>query len=317
MSGALPGPMVHGRRAAVRGALAAGLGYFYWGLVPIYWRRLATVDAREIIAHRLVWLLVFLAAVLLARGGFSELRAALSTRRSVALNFLSGTLLTVNWLVYVWGVNHGHVIECSLGYFLVPLISVTLGQVVLHERLRAGQRAAVACAAAGVALQLVQVGRLPWIALTLAVAFGLYGLLRKQSSLGSLTGLAVETTLLAPFAATYLLWRHHTGEGALGRVDLPTHFLVLGLGVVTAVPLLLFAYGARRVPLATLGLLQYITPTVQFALGVWVFHETFPPERALSFILIWTALALYAVEGVWAQRAGQKLAALAAGSGPV
>jgi chloramphenicol-sensitive protein RarD len=302
MSGAAGGAPAPDERAAVRGGVAAALCYLTWGLVPLYWHQLAAIDALELIAHRLVWSLVFLVAVLLVRRALPEIKTGLNSPRAVTVNLISSTLLTVNWLVYVWGINHGHIIECSLGYFLVPLLNVALGRIVLHEKLRPAQWAAIICAAAGVVLQLVQLGRLPWIALALAVTFGLYGLLRKQSPLGPLTGLAVETALLAPLAAAYLLWRHHTGEGALGRVDWPTHVLVLSAGVITAVPLLLFAYGARRIRLSTLGLLQYIAPTVQFALGVWVYHEPFSRDRALSFAFIWAGLALYTIDGVRTQR---------------
>ena len=287
---------------AGRGALAAAACYLLWGLVPLYWHQLAGVDAVELIAHRLVWSMVLLIAVLAWRSGFSGMRAALGSPRSFALNLVSSTLLTVNWLVYVWAVHHGHVIECSLGYFLVPLLNVALGRWVLREHLRPLQWTAIICAALGVAVQVVQVGRPPWIALALALSFGFYGLLRKQSALGPLTGLAVETVLLAPLAVAYLLWRQHTGEGALGRADAATQWLVLSTGVVTAVPLLLFAYGARRIRLTTLGLLQYIAPTVQFTLGVAVFHEAFSRERAAAFALIWAGLALYTFDNVWAQR---------------
>jgi len=283
---------------AARGALAAALCYLFWGLVPLYWRQLAVVDAVELIAHRLVWSLVFVMAVIFYRAGWKELRAALGTRRGVGLNLLSSALLTGNWLVYVWGVNSGHVIECSLGYFLVPLLNTALGRWVLRERLRPAQLVAIGCAAVGVAVQLVQVGRLPWIALTLAVTFGGYGLLRKLSPLGPLTGLAVETTLLAPAAAAFLLWRQHTGEGALGHASATLQALVLSTGVVTAVPLLLFAYGARRIRLTTLGLLQYIAPTVQFTLGVTVFQETFDRHQALAFAFIWAGLVLYTIDNL-------------------
>ena len=303
MSDASRGAPVPDHRTAARGALAAALCYLTWGLVPLYWHQLAAIDALELIAHRLVWSLVFLVAVLLFRRALPEIKSGLNSPRAVTVNLLSSTLLTVNWLVYVWGINHGHVIECSLGYFLVPLLNVALGRIVLHEKLRPAQWAAIVCAALGVVLQLVQLGRLPWIALVLAVTFGLYGLLRKQSPLGPLTGLAVETALLAPLAVAYLLWRYHTGEGALGRVDWPTHVLVLSAGIITAVPLLLFAYGARRIRLSTLGLLQYIAPTAQFALGVWVYHEAFSRDRALSFAFIWAGLALYTVDGILTQRA--------------
>lgn len=287
---------------ATRGALAAALCYLCWGLVPLFWRQLAGVDARELIAHRLAWSLVFLGLVILVRGGWREVRAALASRRSFWINLVSSSLLTANWLIYVWGVNTGHLIECSLGYFLVPLLNVAMGRLVLHEKLRFIQWVAIGFAAAGVGLHVLQLGRLPWIALSLALTFGAYGLLRKRSPLGPLTGLTVETLLLAPVAAGFLLWRQHTGEGALGHRDFITQLLVLSTGIVTAIPLLLFAYGARRIRLSTLGLLQYITPSVQFALGFWVYHEPFSAERAWSFAIIWAGLVLYTIDSVWQQR---------------
>ncbi len=288
--------------AAGRGALAAAACYFIWGLFPLFWRQLADVDATELIAHRHIWSLVFVLAVMAASTGVAELRAALHSRESLQWHALSGVLLTINWLVYVWGVNHGHVLETSLGYFLVPLVNVALGRLVLHERLRPLQWTAIGCAAFGVALMLVRVGRPPWIALTLAVTFGAYGLLRKKSPLGPLTGLGLETLLLAPLALAYLAWQQHTGAGALGRVSPAEHVLLVSVGVVTAVPLLLFAYGARRIRLSTLGLLQYIAPTVQFTLGLWIFHEPFSRERAAAFAFIWFGLALYTADNLWAQR---------------
>ncbi len=276
--------------------------YFAWGLVPLYWKQLASVHPVELIAHRHVWSLVLVLGLVLAQGKFGEVRAALGTRRSVGLNFLSATLLTANWLIYVWGVNTGHVIECSLGYFLVPLVNVALGRWVLHEHLRRLQWVAIAGAATGVAVMMWQLGRPPWIALALAGTWGGYGLLRKKSPLGSLTGLTVETLLLAPLAVGFLLWQHHTGAGALGRADALTQILVLSAGVITAIPLLLFAFGARRIRLSTMGLLQYLAPTVQFALGVWVYHEPFSRERLIGFVFIWAGLALYTADNLWAQR---------------
>lgn len=289
-------------RSPTRGLLAAFGCYFTWGLVPLFWKQLAAVDAFELIAQRLVWSCVLLAPLLAWRGGWGDARIALGTPRGFAINFLSSVLLTVNWLVYVWAVNAGQVVECSLGYFLVPLINVALGKLVLHEKLRRAQWAAIALAALGVLLLLVRLGRLPWVALALAATFGTYGLLRKQSPLGPLTGLAVETTLLAPFALVFLLWRALHGGGALGHASIGTQFLIATTGVVTAVPLLLFAYGARRLKLTTLGLLQYVAPTVQFAIGVLVYHEAFSRERAQSFALIWAALAIYTVDALWQGR---------------
>jgi chloramphenicol-sensitive protein RarD len=289
-------------RAAARGALAAAVCYACWGLFPIYWKHLASVNAAELIAHRHVWSLGFVLIAMALGSGFRELKAALQSGPALRWHAASGILLTLNWLVYVWGVNHGHVLETSLGYFLVPLINVGLGRLVLHERLRPAQWTAISLAILGVLLMLVGVGRFPWIALTLAVSFGFYGLLRKKSPLGALTGLGLETLLLAPLAIAFLVWQQVTGAGALGRVGAVEHVLLFAAGIVTAIPLLLFAYGARRIRLATLGLLQYIAPTIQFALGVWLYHERFESERAVAFALIWCGLALYTVDNLRAPR---------------
>lgn len=290
------------RSATARGALAAATCYLVWGLVPLYWKRLASVDALELIAHRHVWSLVFVGAIVILQRGIADVRAALSGPRAVCINLVSAILLTGNWLVYVWGVNTGHVVEASLGYFLVPLVNVASGRFVLHEHLRRLQWLAIACAAIGVTLLVFQLGRPPWIALALAATWGGYSLMRKKSPLGALTGLTVETLLLAPLAIGFLVWRQHSGEGALGRVGPGMTLLILSAGVITAIPLILFAYAARRIRLSTLGLLQYLTPSVQFALGVWVYREPFPRERILCFAFIWAGLALYTADSVWAQR---------------
>jgi chloramphenicol-sensitive protein RarD len=273
-----------------------------WGLVPLYWKQLQAIEAVELIAHRVVWSLLFVAALLRARGGFGAVRAALGAWRLLPINLLSSLLLSVNWLVYVWAVNRGQVIECSLGYFLTPLLSVVLGRFVLREHLRRWQWFAVGLAAVGVMVQLAQLGRLPWIALALAASFSLYGLLRKQSALGPLIGLAVETALLAPVAALYLLWRYHAGTGALGQVDLRSHLLILSAGVITTIPLLCFAVAARRMRLVALGVLSYLGPTCQFAIGLFVYGEPFSRQRAVSFVLIWTGLALYTADALWTNR---------------
>lgn len=289
--------------SARSGALAAGACYFLWGLVPLYWKPLAAIDPVELIAHRHVWSLVLLLLLLLGiAGGYGEVRQALSSFRSLGRLFLSSGLLTLNWLVYVWGVSTGHIVETSLGYFLVPLVNVAAGRFVLGEHLRPAQIGAIALAAAGVVLMIIQAGRPPWIALLIAGTWGAYSLLRKQSSLGAITGLAVETLVLSPLAVGYLLWCHAQGTGALGRVDVSTHVLILSAGIVTAVPLLLFAYAARRIRLSTLGLLQYLAPSVQLALGVLVYHEPFSRSRFLSFGLIWTALVVYSTDNLLSQR---------------
>jgi len=250
---------------------AASASYLLWGLFPLFWRLLAAVDATELIAHRVVWSLLFLLGVVAAQQRLSELGRACWVRQNLRVHALSGALLTVNWLVYVWGVNHGHVIECSLGYFLVPLINVALGRWLLHERLRKAQLVAIVVAALGVALMVWRVGRFPWIALTLAVTFGCYGLLRKRSNLGPLLGLTLETLLLVPFAAGFLLWR--------------------------------FAKGARGLRMITLGLLQYLAPTCQFLLGWLLYNETLGDARASAFLLIWAGLAIYSLDAVVASRA--------------
>lgn len=290
-----------GGQSSVRGGLAALTCYLAWGIFPVYWHWLASVDATELIAHRLFWTMVVTVPLLWWRDGLESVYAAFNSGRIVLNHALSGVLLTINWLVFVWAVNHGHVIETSLGYFLVPLVNVALGWSVLHEKLRRAQWTAIAFAAAGVAWQLWQLGRLPWIALVLAGTFGTYGLLRKRSPLGSLTGLTVETLLLAPLAGGFLLWRTHAGTGALGFAPASIQLLVLTTGVITATPLLLFGYGARRLKLTTMGLLQYAAPTVQFALGLWFFAEPFSAARAQSFVLIWIGLAIYSVDG-WRHR---------------
>lgn len=278
--------------------MAAAASYFAWGLFPLYWKQLAGIDALELIAHRHVWSLGFVLLLMAAGAGWGELRAAVCSRAAVGWHAASGLLLTVNWLVFVWGVNHGHVLEASLGYFLVPLVNVGLGRFMLHEHLRRAQWIAIGCATVGVGLLLVAVGKLPWIALSLAGTFGAYGLLRKKSPLGPLVGLGLETLLLAPLALAFLLWRNHTGMGAFGHASGGVHVLLVSAGAITAVPLLLFAYGARRIRFATLGLLQYIAPTVQFALGAWFYHEPISPERAAAFAFIWGGLALYTIDNL-------------------
>ena len=282
---------------------AASASYFFWGLFPLFWHLLAAVDATELIAHRVVWSLLFLLGVVAAQQRLSELGRACWVRQNLRVHAASGALLTVNWLVYVWGVNSGHVIECSLGYFLVPLINVALGRWLLHEHLRKAQLAAIVVAALGVALMVWRVGRFPWIALTLAVTFGFYGLLRKRSNLGPLVGLTLETLLLAPLAAGFLLWRFAQNRGALGHVDVATTWIILSCGVVTAVPLLLFAKGARGLRMITLGLLQYLAPTCQFLLGWLLYNETLGDARASAFLLIWAGLAIYSLDAVVASRA--------------
>ncbi len=281
------------QKHTLNGASAAILAYLLWGLFPIYWKQLHGIAATELIAHRVVWSLVFVAALVSWTGAWAELKPALTSPQKLGLHLASGALLSVNWLTYVWGVNHDRVLETSLGYFLVPLCNIAMGRFLLHEHLHARQWWAVALAVGGVALQFQGVGGVPWVALIITVSWALYGYLRKQSPLSSLPGLTLETALLAPVAGTYLVFLAAHGGGALGHASAWQQAGVLSAGIVTAVPLLLFASGARRLPLGTLGVLQYIVPSIGFLIGAFVYHEPLTPLRLASFACIWIALAIY------------------------
>lgn len=282
------------------GVIATMSAFVLWGLFPIFWKQLTGVNALELIAHRILWSLLFLIPIVVMRGTWGASMRALREPAAVRVHLLSGALLTLNWLVFVWAVNEGRIVETALGYFLTPLVNVAFGIIFLRERLRVAQGVALAIASAGVAVLILRLGQFPWVALALAATFGSYGLLRKKSTLGSLSGLTLETTLMLPLALGFLAWRHATGVGALGEIGAVQAALVIGSGIVTAVPLLLFAQGARLIQLSTVGLLQYIAPSVQFAIGVLVYAEPMPPERMWAFGLIWTALALYSADSVWA-----------------
>ncbi|MBB5017988.1 chloramphenicol-sensitive protein RarD [Chitinivorax tropicus] len=284
------------------GLLFAFGAYFCWGLFPLYWKPLQHVPALEILAHRVAWSLLLLAGVLTIRRHWSWLDGAVRTPRVLGGFLASSVLLSVNWFIYIWAVNAGHVVESSLGYFINPLISVLLGSLVLHERLRTAQLLAVSIAALGVIWLTVSLGKLPWIALALAVSFGMYGLLRKVASLGSLEGLSLETMLIGGPAVGFLLWSEWQGSGHFAHVDAFTNAMLLGSGVVTAIPLLLFGAGARQLTLTTLGLMQYIAPTLQFLIGVFVYHEPFNQDKLVGFGLIWLALLLFSGEGLWRSR---------------
>jgi len=279
------------------GILYATLAYVAWGIFPVYFHQVAAVPAWEVVMHRTLWSMVFVTAVLVARKQLAWVAALRHQPRVVAAFLLSALLLSTNWLIYVWAVHNHHVVDASLGYFILPLVNVAMGYVFLRERPRPGQWMALAVAASGVVWLTVQTGHLPWIALALACTFGFYGLLRKTAVLGALEGLALETALLAPLAVGFLAWWTWTGQAVWVTADAATLGWLVAAGPITAVPLLLFAAGARRIPLATMGVLQYISPSLQFALGVWLFGETVQPARLAGFVLIWVALVLYTLEG--------------------
>ena len=285
------------------GLVYAALAYIAWGLFPIYFHALARVDAFEIVMHRSLWSFVFVWAVLLATRRLQWVGGVVRQPRLVAQFVLSALLLSANWLLYVWAVNHGHVVEASLGYFVTPLVNVLLGTWVLKERPRRLQWLAVAIAACGVLWLALTLGRPPWIALGLAGSFGSYGLLRKTAPLGALEGLAMETAVMAPVAIVALAWMAVPRGGVFAGMDGATVGWLLFAGPITAIPLLLFAAGARRITLATLGTLQYLSPTIQFLLGVAWFGEPLQGTRLVGFVLIWLALGVYSVDGfLWLRR---------------
>jgi chloramphenicol-sensitive protein RarD len=287
---------------ARRGALMAGGSFLLWGLLPLYWKQLQAVPATELLCHRMVWSLFFLLAMLAAQGTLRGLAAALAMPRLAALNILASLLLAANLFIYVWGVNHDRVIEISLGYFLSPLCYIALGRVLLRERLRRLQWAAVILAAFGVALLLLRLEHAPWVAFGLASTWAFYGVLKKKSALGSLHGLTIETLLLFPFAAAWLVWLAVRGGGAFGHATVSLHTLVIGTGLVTAVPLLMFAWGARRLRFTTIGLLQYLGPTLQFLIGLLVYHEPMGAPQLRAFAFIWAGLLLYTADSFFAER---------------
>lgn len=284
------------------GVLQAALAYALWGLFPLYFHLVAAVAPLEIVLHRSLWSLVFVLGLLAVLRRWAWLREAFHRPRTLAIFTLSALLLAGNWLVYVWAVNHGRVVDASLGYFITPLVNVLLGTFVLGERPRRAQGWALAVAAAGVLWLTFFAGALPWVGLMLATTFGLYGLMRKTAPLGAVEGLALETLLLAPLAVGLLAWQTMQGGSAFSAGNAPLLGLLVLAGPLTALPLLLFAAAARRIPLITLGIVQYISPTLQFALGVWLFREPFAGPRLVGFLLIWAALLMYTVEGWRAMR---------------
>ena len=260
------------------------------------------------LAHRVFWSLAFLLILLAARRRWSWLVEVARQPRVLAAFAASAVLLSINWVTYIWAVGNDHVVDASLGYFMTPLVNVALGYTALNERLRRIQWFALSLATLGVLWLTFQAGQLPWIALILASSFGAYGLLRKIATLGALEGLTLETMVLLPAAIAGFWYLQASGSARFPTSDTATNLWLLGVGPLTAVPLLLFAAGARRLPLATLGLIQYLSPTLQFLIGIWVFHEPFSALRMVGFGLIWAALVLYSIDGWRSRSAPQALA---------
>jgi len=279
------------------GMLYAAGAFLSWGLFPLYFHAIKNVPASEILAHRMAWSLIFLMLVLALRRQWKWLPQVLRQPKVVGSFLASAFLLSANWFVYIWAVNNGHVVDASLGYFINPLVNVLLGMLVLKEKLRRGQWIAIGVAATGVAWLTWQAGQVPYIALVLALSFGAYGLLRKTAALAALEGLSFETLILFPLAVAYLGWLVYHGQSVfLNAEEDSTRWLLAAAGPTTAIPLLLFAAGARRIPMSVLGMLQYMSPSLQMLLGVWIFHEAFSSSKLVGFLFIWSALAIYMLE---------------------
>jgi len=290
----------------------SGLGaYALWGLFPLYFPLLEPATGLEIVAHRVLWSLLFVGLLLTVVRRWSHVRAAVAHRRTVVVLAGAAVLIATNWLIFVYGVNSGHVVETSLGYFINPLVSVVLGVVGFSERLRPLQWTAVGIAAVAVAVLTVDYGRPPWIALSLALTFGLYGLMKKLVKVEAAPGLFVETAIVALPAAVALGVLHGTGSGTFAQVGAAHALLLVSSGAATAIPLLLFAAAARRIPLSTVGLLQYLTPLMQLAIGVFVYSEPMPPARLAGFAIVWLALGVFTVDMLRHARANSRRVDLA------
>jgi chloramphenicol-sensitive protein RarD len=276
-----------------------GLGaYLSWGFFPLYWPLMAPSGPIEILAHRVLWSLVSVVVLCTVVRNWAKVKAIATNPRKLGLIAVGAAVLALNWVAFIWGVNNGHVVETSLGYFINPLLTVLIGVVVLGERLRRAQWAALSLALVAVLVLTWDYGRLPWLALTLALTFGIYGLMKKKADVGAVEGLAVETAVIVPAAAGYLVFLHAGGGGTFATLGWGHALLLVGTGLVTIIPLLFFGGAATRIPLATLGMLQYITPIIQFILGLVVFHEAMTTTRWLGFALVWTSLLLVTAESL-------------------
>lgn len=280
------------------GVLSAGCAFLMWGVFPLYLKTLKAIPPLEILSHRVFWSFIMLALILTLRHQWGWITSIKKNPRITAAFIASASMLAINWVVYIWSINHDRIVDASLGYFIAPLFNVLFG-VMLGERLRMWQWISVGLAATGVAWLTISAGQLPWIGLTLAFTFGLYGLLRKTASLGALEGLTLETLVMLPLSALFLLLPESGSSHAFVNAGINTSLLLIAAGPVTAIPLLLFAYGARRIPLSLVGILQYIGPTIQLLLGIYLYNEAFSPTKFIGYGLIWCALGLYSIESLW------------------
>ncbi|MGB5985414.1 MAG: EamA family transporter RarD [Desulfobacterales bacterium] len=293
----MPRPAPSAISTPASSGLVAGLAaYLAWGLLPMYWKEVQIVPALEILCHRIIWSGLFCGLCLHAIKGWREVGEAFRSRKNMAFLAASSLLVATNWGVYIYAVNAGYVLQCSLGYYINPLVNVVLGFLFFQDRPRPLQWLAIGLAAAGVTNEVLRFGHLPWIALVLAFSFGMYGLVRKKMGSGPLVGIFIETCFLSIPALIWLILLELQGRGALGARGLKIDLLLLGAGAVTTLPLLGFTYGARRLSLVTMGILQYVAPTCMFLLGVLVYDEAFSPAQLATFVLIWCGVLLYTGE---------------------
>jgi len=295
-------PLSKARRETLTGVFYAASAFLIWGLSPVYWKTMQAVPALEIVTHRVIWSFFILLALTLAQRRGVELAEVLKTPRTLLILIATTLLVSVNWLLYIWAVNAGYMLQASLGYYINPLVNVLLGMVFLKEHLRRPQVLAVLLACTAVAFRTVSYGQFPWIALTLAFTFGSYGLIRKVAPVSPLVGLTVETLLLTPIGVAYLIYLERQDVGALFHGDLALDALLIGTGLVTAIPLLFFNLAAQRINLSTVGLMQYIAPSGMFLLAVLVYKESFTTVQLWTFALIWVALAIYSIDSLRAYR---------------
>ncbi len=293
-----PSSSINSRSDTTWGVVYAASAFLIWGISPIYWKALRAVPAFEIILHRMVWSFFFLVPLIIIMRRWQEFIDVFKNHRTLLILLVTALIVGGNWLLYIWAVNNDYLLQASLGYYINPMVNVVLGMVFLKERLRRPQMLSALLAFAGVLYLTISYGEFPWIALTLALSFGLYGLIRKVAPVGALVGLTVETLLLSVPALVYLFYLDSRGAGTIFRVSLKLSLLLMGCALVTAIPLLFFTLGARRLYLSTLGLLQYIAPSCMFFLAVFLYREPFSSAQVVTFIFIWTALAIYSTDSV-------------------
>lgn len=281
------------------GAIYAGFSYFLWGLLPIYWKLIDSINPKEILANRIFWSFIFMVIVLLFTEKWGLLKQTFKgfakNKKQMFALILASLLISINWFVYIWAVNSGHMVEASLGYYINPLVSILLGTIVLKEKLSRAQYVSFVLAAVGVLIISIAHGQIPWIALALAISFGLYGLAKKLINVESSVGLTLETLMVTPIALLYMVYLFIKGTNAFLSASMGTDALLIGAGAATAVPLLYFAKGAQKIPLSLLGFIQYISPTITLILGIFVYHELFSKVQLLSFIFIWSALTIFSL----------------------